>query len=97
METLFESLPLDVIREEYDHIASLCNMICEANRDPESVERLAAHHILEGMEFAVMRAAWILGEHPEAHRLHARIGPHASTNCPVCVGDKAFGTGPIAA
>jgi hypothetical protein len=78
------------LEEVLDQLATCANMLCYAARDSESAERLASHRIIEGMEFEVMRAAWLLGELTEASRIHGLIGEHSESACPLCVGEEAF-------
>lgn len=77
----------DAMRDVLDQLASCANIVCAAVRDEEP---WSFHIGLEGLEFEVMRAAWLLGEHDEALRIHALVGEHSPNACPCCVGDDAY-------
>lgn len=76
------------LRDVLDQLATCANMVCTAVREEDQIK---FHYGLQGMEFEVMRAAWLLGEQDEARRIHALVGDHSPDACPVCVGDDAYG------
>jgi hypothetical protein len=75
------------LRNCLDQLASCANILCTAIREEDGI---ALHYGVEGTEFEVMRAAWLLGEQEEAKRIHGLVGDHSPKACPVCSGLEAF-------
>jgi hypothetical protein len=76
-----------VLRDCLEQLASCANILCTAIREEDGI---ALHYGVQGTEFEVMRAAWLLGEPDEASRIHKLVGDHSPKCCPVCSGEEAF-------
>lgn len=84
-----------LLNEELEQLATCAGYVIDAVREngDDPVElALKQHYGFEGMEFSVMRAKWMLGERDDAFGMHHFVGEHSPEKCPVCVGDKAFGS-----